>query len=354
MPNDMDVDSPGTEEPIALTERDIAQLQGQELGGDASGDADRAERVTEDAAADAAGTDAPPPETDAEAGPKTKSWVDDEARELAASYGVSAEELEKFAGPDEFRRAAILAERALRRKEPAKTEEPPKRPGKDKEPAKGSEKAVEELEWSDPAELEQENWDPKSVAWYKATLAEREHRKALQVELASIKEGLEAMHRLRAEEDLQRTANAFHEAVDAHMDAERYGQSADERGRGVALSKEAMGRRSAIWEEVKEIARRETARAQAVGETPNLSMKAMLRRADFALYGDELLAAAEKKALAKVAEQAKRVRPVPGRPPARKTPSVEPAPDTEAARIAAEPEIVKKWNELHEESGMAG
>lgn len=335
-----------TEETAAIAERAIAHLKGTEPSAGSEAGA-----VKDDAGVRPEGTDAPSapaPEKEPD------SWVDDAARELAASYGMTDEDLEQFGSAEEFRRAAIIAERTLGKKASEKPGDQPAGKAEDKPEGKSAETPSDEPE-IDLDALERDGWQPEVLNIAKVAKMEREARKAIEKEFAGLKETVTGWAKEREEREAQDRANAFHDAVDQFLDSDRYGKSVDDKGHAVKLDPEARDRREKLWNAAVVVARDIQEKAAAAGKEVDVPFRAILQRAEFYAFGEELLAAGRKKIHGEIARQSGRVRPVPTRTPGRKVPPLPPQegePETAGQRALRDPKFKKLVTEMHAESGL--
>lgn len=285
-----------------LNEREIAIAEGRDP------DTEAEDSQPEQDAQDGGGTDAP------------SEWVSDEVRELAASYGLSDDELEQFSSAEEFERAAALLDRVQK---PEPEEEPAEEESKD-EP-KDDDDILKRFEAAE--------YDEDTLALVQYTKSLREKQDALERDLR------EVMERSRQEQE-RAQAIAFHEAVDALGD-ERLGSSVDSDGSPVELSPEADKLRREIHEAATTILAGMAAKAGKDFKPP--SMRVLVRRARSLAMADDLMEAGRREVREKVAAQSRKRRAV-GAPRKVAPPKPTDGPvsdDDQVAQLLNDPELAK-------------
>lgn len=161
---------------------------------------------------DGGGTEAAEPDT----------WVTDDVRELAESYGLGDADLAEFESEAEFRRSAAWLDRELAKsvKPPAADEAP--------EPSKNEKPPVKEAA-EDQLDLDLQKYvdgeyDDGVLNIVKFAKQLREEARALKAELAEIKPAVEHITQSQREEMRLQYVNAFHDMADGD-DESLFGRS---------------------------------------------------------------------------------------------------------------------------------
>lgn len=278
---------------IELTPREIAIAKGEDPDAIESSETGE-ESVTEDGGTDAGATDGPS---------KPEPWVDDEARELAASYGLSEEDLGRFPDKAAFEAAGVLFDRSLKR---GKKEEAP-------EPKK-EEAKVEEKTPEDDLDLEKlkETFDDDTVALVGKLKVRNESLRGELEKLRPVIDELRSAHeQSQKERDEERSRNvmsAFHGAMDKEDDG-LFGRFEGKDGEPVRLSSEHDAARRRVFEAAQVLTAHLIKRAEETGEKVPMA-PVILRRAIRMEFGDELDRRASEKRRSTVKEQSKARRPV--------------------------------------------
>ncbi len=345
----------GAKEEFVLTPREIAIAQGKDpdtATKSESGDAKEgggAGKIAEapvltdagPAAVEAlSGTDAHPDPTDdeavtglaaeAEAGDKEVSapdWATSDVQGLAVSYGLSVEDLAEMSGPDEFLRLARRLDRALQA-ETKPVEAQPEQKLAEKPPTK-----------AEVAELNAEafaNYEPEVQAFVKSHAAlQAEHRANLE-RVDKLERAVADYFASQQKSQEDARTMAFHRALDK-LDPELFGKSLDG---DTALDLDPKFH--AVRKQVRDTAEQilPALVRQNGGKMPSLEV--VLARAYRVEFAAELIARERKAYQEKVAAQAAKRRPAPG-----KTKAVEAAQAevelTPAQKIANHPDVVKAW-----------
>ena len=322
---DLGVDEGAQDENMTLTDREISIARGEdpetagELEEDATEEADGMDAVEEeDGASEAEGKDA------------DSSWVNDDVKKLAESYGIGEEGLSaNFQNESEFRRfAAMLSKYGVEQQGEQPESEQASEPAHDEAHDEAHEEAHDSL---DPKWFEENGYDEQTVKIVD-TLVKSE---ALVQQLTDRIGKLEGM---LEESGKQQETALLERAIDDI--GGRFGSSG-------SLSDEQRTARDKLLEAAEVVKQSLEKR----GET-TVTAATLLRRAELLAFGDEILAeegARAKEALAeKVKKQSAKRRPV-GRntkPPVRRELPGEAEDPVKA--IANSPEVLEFWNSLED------
>jgi hypothetical protein len=233
-------------------------------------------------------------------------WFSAEDSEYARSYNLSDEDLKSFPNRNAFRQATSIID-----KQTASLG----RPSQEAKVAPVAEevKKVED-DLLDPAELEREGFDPKVIALAKSLRTEREHRiaaeKKAEEEISKISAYHAHLQQQESAREQYRKINEFHDILDS-QEADLLGRSLDESGKIKELTAGEVANRKAVYEATEELREGIIARAQKLGQEPVLpSSKVLVQRALNMVLGDEIRKLESQRQVAKIAAQAKKVRPV--------------------------------------------
>jgi len=330
---DLGVDEGAQDENMTLTDREVSIARGEdpetagELEEDATEEADGMEAVEEeDGASEAEGTDA------------DSSWVNDDVKKLAESYGIGEEGLSaNFQNESEFRRfAAMLSKYGVEKQGEQTVAEQNTEEAVEPAQEKAHEEAHDEAHDGAPAALDpkwfEENGYDEQTVKIVDTLVKSE---ALVQQLTDRIGKLEGM---LEESGKQQETALLERAIDDV--GGRFGSSG-------SLSDEQRAARDKLLEAAEVVKQSLEKR----GET-TVTAATLLRRAELLAFGDEILAeesARAKEALAdKVKKQSAKRRPV-GRntkPPVRRELPGEAEDPVKA--IANSPEVLEFWNSLED------
>lgn len=290
--------------------------------------------------------EAPAGEAAEESAEETESWVDDQSRQLAESYGMSAEELAEFKSPEEFARAAVFLDKHLISLAPKAAVQPPAEVPAGK-PAEQPPVGKFDL---DVQKFIDADYDEHTIELVKAHKALAEEHSQLQQSVGQFRQQVEA--------DQQRaTLNNFHDVVDT-MEEDLFGRSLTSGSDGsdrlvVKLSEAHESARQKLYETMDALAAGIAAKAAQSGRPAELPPASVLiHRAKQVAFGEELRKRSIREFQEKVAAQSKRRRPAAGRSrPASAPPKAQDGNRDEVADIADHPEVVKLWNKFQEENG---
>lgn len=349
MADDMEKQEVASEE-LVLTPREIAIARGedpdavQDTAGEAQdGQAGAADTVQDAASAqnsDSAGGVVAGEEAGAGAGEpaggkdasRPAAWIDADTREMAASYGLSEEELKDFSGAEEFRRFARIVDQKTLRGKP-EPEKPVEKPVEKPAGAKTDTVSADEI---DPEEYEKEGYDPSTLKLVRS-------HKALLDKTAKLEQALSAFQSQQVDAIEKQKARTFHEAVD-ELGADVFGKMFRENGTvsGEFNAKNEEAREKLFWS-ARKILDDTMART---GTAPPL--KVVLQRAYQAEFAEELRKRDRAELQERLEKQSRARRPSPGR--GRSLVSADEAGEVdEATRVANHPAIVKAWEKMNGE-----
>jgi hypothetical protein len=363
-------------EKLELTEREIALARGDNPDAPVSeqvADTAAVNQVTDEAAAPATeakdgaeGQPAKDGEAQASSGSGTEaagstaptSWVKDEHKQLAASFGIPDEDLNGFTSADEFNRAAKLLSRTFASagqaaKQPAHpaVTQPVATPAT---PA-ATEQQPKKLAKLDAAKFKEAGYDEDTIALVNAHNDAIEQAEAQQRELSQMREQVGQFHRAMVEQDYVRRMNAFHDAVDSLGDS-RFGKSVGKDGSQVSLSKDEDAGRAKLFNATDMLLRGIIDQAQASGRQPQVPpWSVLVQQARQLAFAEDIRAEERKKVQAQVTEQSKRRRSVAAvRNPVGQFATHKQAfegPNATAKQLASNPRIMAAWKKMTEENG---
>lgn len=234
-----------------------------------------------------------------------ESWVTDDLRSYAQSYGLGDDELKQFGSADEFKRAALIFDKQLVKPPEPKTEAT--------ETATPAEKAeAKRLAKLDLKKYEEGGYDEDTLEAVRKQNEAIDYVEQLENRIKEIEPSVEAMKQHFIEQDRIRQINAFHSAVDG-LDQDLFGKSLDDSGRVAQLDKKHDDNRRKLYEAGETLVAGLVARARAAGQEPNLPpSNVLLQRALQLAFADELRAKATQKIQSDVKAQSQRRRPVSG------------------------------------------
>lgn len=283
--DDMNVE----EAALELTDREIALAQGLDPD-------DVADGATANAADDVAGsgdgdlyagegeaTDGGDVGKDADA----PSWITDDVKALAGTYGLGDEDLADLDSEADFLRVARVIERRRAAGAVGAESEAAKPAGT--VPATVDPAAVngDDLPTIDPQTYIDAGYDEETVALARVAAA-------MQKKLNEIAPAIEQQQRAFAEEQHRRTAEEFHRVAD---ELGRYGTHAK-------LTGDDDAKRKRLWEAAAVVAKDLEASGSSV------PLKTILQRAEIVAFGDEIMAERKAELAKKVKSQSSRRRPV--------------------------------------------
>lgn len=250
------------------------------------------------------------------------SWYDDDTKALAATYGLTEEDLGAFSGQEEFDRATSFWEKQA--KSLSAQKEVKAEPEEEKEPTPRDEHGL-----IDPEYYKKNEFSEETIALVES--------------LRESQERLLAMQQQQTMAQQQAELNAFHDAVDAYR-PDFYGTSLQDDGTPANLSDELADRRQKLMEETYAVAERIARRQEASGQPVRLPpWRVLIKQADNIVFGDVHRRVEQEESLKKLQAQSKRRRPVnttAGSSPAMRRTLPNPRDPKE---LAQDPDIIKFW-----------
>lgn len=360
-------------EPVVLTERELAIAHGENPDTVAPVEAAPVEAAAEkvvEPVVETPAAETPPAEAPAEpAEVKPPSWLTAEHRELAASYGLSEDDLTDFDSTAEFTRAARIIDRqnaslgqlARQQFQERQNQQSEKQNGHAAAQAVENAKTAAKLAKLDLEKLKAAGYDEEMLEFAANQNVLGDEVERLQKERDEDRAKYEQLNsqfarwqqQQEAEQQAARIAS-FHDAVDSIGDP-RFGKSVDESGRAVQLPEQAESQRRKLYEQAETLAAGIVTRARAAGAQPAMpSMAVLIRRAHQLAFADDIRAEERKKVQQEITEQSKRRRPVAqvrqpvGQVAKRDAPlSV----NEQVQEVANHPEVVAAWNKMLENAG---
>lgn len=309
-------------EEVKLTERELAIAQGRDPDVIALPD----ETLPDDAAPSTATVTDEQPGTDASntgggteaAAAPPATWLTDDVKQLAASYGLADDDLKDFSSAGEFnkfarltdRRLAADADRARKAWEAKQAEQQAQNTATTQavENAKVAAKLVKiDLEKRKASGYDEEAIDifakhNELVDYVEQSRAERE---AEQNRFQHLEQQFQHFQGYAAQAEWQRQLDSFHDSVDA-LENSRYGKSVGADGRPLRLNQAEDEARRKLFEASRQVA----ANIARVPGVPLPSNKVLLQRAEQLAFAEDIRAEERRKMAESISEQSKRRRPV--------------------------------------------
>lgn len=353
--------------PVELTERELALAQGT------NPDAVATETTVPSAevSAEPVSTEAVPSGvgTDAASSTEAKSWITDEHRQLATSYGFNDDDLKDLTSADEFRRATRLIDRQLTSSgqaflaanQPNTQQTATPQTTQATTQAVANAQAAAKLAKIDVGALKAKGYDDDTIALISnqnnvidEVESLREERKQEREKFEQLNTSFSQWQQQQAQYARAAQVNAFHDAVDSLGDG-RFGKTVSQEGRPVQLSPQEDALRRKLYETAETLAVGIVARAKAVNAQPQLPpLPVLLRRAQQLAFGDDIRAEAQRDMANKLSEQSKKRRPVAS---TRATQYVAPSKDGPKTvndlvkEVSNAPAVVEAWNQMQQASG---
>jgi hypothetical protein len=244
-----------------------------------------------------------------EVGEEVDSWVDDNVRELAESYGFSDDDLKGFGSAEEFRRAGLLFDRAFfgdgEKKQQAKPKEPPAAEEKPAPPVADDDASIEFKPPVDES-LFSDGYGEHEVAMVKAVNAQAKELADLRAFVRSQQQLVQAQQ----EEAQRRHFDEFHRICD-DLNPDLLGRAFAETGTVNNLDEGLHGKRAKLWEAAETIRSGIFSRAQEKGVAPKLpSERVLIERAYGLAFPDEVKKSVVNKRTSAAKSQAARKRSV--------------------------------------------
>lgn len=278
------------------------------------------------------------PVSELEAAADPEDWVDNDAKYLAASYGLGEDDLKAFSSMDDLRKHTYLIDKQIYDEAAAgqKAGEEAKSTEKQK-PAETAETTGEDL--IDPQKYADDGYDDETVKLAKALRRQQEVNQENQKLLQEINGWRQGFEEQMAQQEMVQVTNEFHRAIDMLGD-DRLGRAYDESGSVAELSKEVHSQREKVWEAMKVLENGIYARAKEKGTAAAIPPRDILvQRAYQLAFPEAVKTKARQRTIETAKAQSAKRRPV-GNQGATRTRSVEPLDDNS---LAKHPDIEQWW-----------
>jgi len=268
---------------------------------------------------------------------ETQSWLDDDARAYAKSYGLSEGDLDKYSSMEELQRFGELTDRRIKEQtqfnQYQQREPLPQEP--EAEDQTGSDDGLYDVQ-----KLIDENYDETTVALGKALRDTQQLVKQMSAERDKATET----------QNLQREAEfakKFHQSLDA-FDKGLFGRVFDESENVGTISDPHDMNRRAVWEAATRIHASMPAEAQSMDD--NL----LIKRAVNMAFGDVRIDQTSESRADKAKSQSRKRRPTSSGRNMNKTAAVTPDQQSQddVSAIARSPELRKFWEKSQRDNGV--
>lgn len=278
------------------------------------------------------------------------AWINQEARDYAASYGLSEAELKDYGSLAELRRAGAIFDKQITKAKPAPaTSAPGAATTAPAVPATPTAEQAKKFVAYNIEELKKQNYDDFTIQ-----MAEQQNEIYAQLQKANERaekaETGTAQIQQRFQQDAQRQEAAmFHQAADT-LDETRFGRVA-------AMNPAADGNRKKLYEAALLINSGIKAQAEQQGVQPVFpTLPVLLKRAEALAFADEIRADERKRAQDELAAQSRRRRPVGTHKATRPVAPAKKAAETQddmVGRILADPANARFFKDAQEANGSA-
>lgn len=293
-------------------------------------------------------------------GGQESDWVTDDIRSLAASYGLRDNDLERFSGPAEFQRAAMMIDRnfagQVQRTTPSQNQQQPPTPqqpvagvtapaaGGDGEEGKKTPKKYEfngEEKYLTPDYFEQNGFDSDMQFLVDQVRQQQETIEQLSGGLGQFFEQQQAQ--AQAQEDAM-----FHQMFD-EMEEGRYGRAVKD-GEYQDLGEDQLSNRQAVREAFDQVVHHMHLRAQQTGSPmPDVPDRVLLQRAELLAFGDQIRQDDSRRRSDAVARQSARRRQAGAQRPQQLPRPERPRSMNERVQaLVNDPDLKKHWDELQD------
>lgn len=276
------------------------------------------------------------------------AWINQEARDYAASYGLSEAELKDYGSLAELRRAGAIFDKQITKAKPAPIA-PTATATAPAIPATPTAEQAKKFVPYDIEDLKKQNYDDFTI---KIASEQNEIYAQLQKanERAEKAETGTAQIQQRFQQDAQRQEAAmFHQAADT-LDETRFGRVA-------TMNPSADGNRKKLYEAALLINSGIKAQAEQQGVQPVFpTLPVLLKRAEALAFADEIRADERKRAQDELAAQSRRRRPVGTHKATRPVAPAKKAAETQddmVGRILADPANARFFKDAQEANGSA-
>jgi len=255
------------------------------------------------------------------------SWINDEVRQQAASYGLQEEDLSALGGLAEFQQAGRLLDIQALRWMAGQEPEP-------KQEEKVEEKQTGKI---DPEKFSSDDYDENTIALVKAIRDQQDE--------------MESFKKAAAEREHATYIDSFHDAVDTY-NPEFYGNSVSESGLPKDLSGEENSRRERLFQSLDIVTESIIRQQKTAGQPIHLPPQSVLMgRADRLAFADEHASREQTERTKKIKAQSRKRRPVSSSAGATSNKTAHSDDEDEAVSIANDPAIVDFWKRAQEANG---
>lgn len=265
--------------------------------------------------------------------PTEPTWINDDVRDLATSYGMSDDDLQGFTTEEEFRKAGLLLDKQLldgQAKEEASTTPP----------TPATEVKEEEEQLIDPQWYVDNDYDEETVKMAKALRRQQELRKEDRQTIEDLKTWRQNFETSVQEQEVQRRTIDFHETADK-LDEKLFGKAYDDRGLVQKLDQKHDENRAKLWEAMQTLEAGIIARAQTKGVAPALPpWSVLMQRAHQIAFPETITARKRDQRIEDATKQSAKRRPVGTQGAARPNRVTD---TNDPVSIANSPEILDWW-----------
>lgn len=308
------------------------------------------------------------------AGSQPESWLNDEYKALASSYGIGDDDLKDFGSAAEFNRVTRLIDKQLLNFAQTPTKEtPPATPPAEQPTAAEVKQALKlgRLDKLDLDKLKAAGYDDDALAVFgkQNDSIERHNElvdyleqrasaeKQFEDRFGKLEQGFQQFQQVLMQAESQRRLDQFHNAVDSLGDA-RYGKSLDDTGRPKAITEAEDAARRKLFETVTMLENGIAASQEKAGQQIKLPPPSvLLKRAHQLAFADDIRAEERRKIQEQIAEQSKKRRPVEQHrgPNGQFAPAPQAgpqSPDQMAREVAENPQLKALYERFQEENGQ--
>ena len=270
------------------------------------------------------------------------SWINDDMKDMAASYGLSDEELADFGSAEEFERFGKFLDRQVSRREAAASNKTSTEDTSTEETTDATETTEEAKSGKLPFDiekLEEEEYSDITLEMAKTINALTEQLGGVTPEIQKIVDQQNASR----QEATRKVQDEFDSFLDETADNAIFGKRGDGKVNDVQ-----MGAREEVWGVMAQLQQDAEERAEKAGrKAPEPNIKTLATRAIQILHPENT----RKIDAEKVEKQSKTRRPVTTTTATRKT-EVRKDDDNDPESIANDPALLDYWNNAQRENGV--
>lgn len=279
-------------------------------------------------------------------------WINQEAKDYAASYGLTEDELKSYGSLSELRRAGAIFDKHLTKKPEAALPlgQQPVIPAP-VVPAK----PVDEYVPHDLEALKTAGYDDLTLKMAADQNKAYEQLKQANERAERAEKSAGESQKYYQQEEAKRQAQVFHQSVDT-LEESRFGRTSDKNGRPLQVTPIHDVNRQKLHQAALLIVDGISAQATRSGQQAQYpTLPVLLQRAEALAFADEIREGERAKVKAEVAAQTKKRRPVGNHKPTQPTIKTEkPKPETTddiVSKAMANKELEKFFNEAQETNG---